>query len=89
MFEFESPQYFLVLLPLLPFLIYCSVKSYADLSRARHRGALVLRTLSLILIVLALSKPVLIPDTGRNTPSAGERSRVRKFLVPGLPLQRN
>lgn len=58
MIQFESIHLLWLLLPLLPFLGYWYRRSYADLSPRRAVLALVLRTLSLALVVLALSRPV-------------------------------
>ena len=53
MIQFESIHLLWLLLPLLPFLGYWYRRSYADLSPRRAVLALVLRTLSLALVVLA------------------------------------
>ncbi|MDA1263590.1 MAG: VWA domain-containing protein [Planctomycetota bacterium] len=72
MIQFESAHLLWLLLPLVPFLAFWFKRSYADLSPARAGLALAIRTISLVLIVLALSKPVWMLD---NT------QRVVLFLV--------
>jgi len=72
MVQFESPGWFWVLLPLLPFLAYCARKSYADLTSRRAHAATVLRAFTLALVVLALARPVLLLEN---------KDRVVLFLI--------
>ncbi|TAH37269.1 MAG: VWA domain-containing protein [Planctomycetota bacterium] len=60
MLQFESPLWFLALLPLLPWLLYWRHRSYADLSPLRSWLGCGLRVLALAAVVLALSRPVLL-----------------------------
>ena len=60
MVQFENPLAFLLLLPLLPFLVYCSRKSYADLPARVAHLALAARLLGLACILTALARPVLL-----------------------------
>jgi len=58
--QFESPYWFLALVPLVSFLAYCSRKSYADLRPGRNLAALLVRLLGVLLVVLGLARPVLL-----------------------------
>ncbi|MCP3917520.1 MAG: VWA domain-containing protein [bacterium] len=65
--QFESPFQLLWLVPLVPFLAWWYWKSYADLAPTRGRVALTLRSLALLMLVLALSKPVLLLENSDRT----------------------
>ena len=60
MIQFESPLWFLALVPLVPFLALCARQSYADLPASRNRLALALRLLGVLFVTLALARPVLL-----------------------------
>ena len=62
MIRFESPLFFLLLVPLGALLWYWNARSYADLDRTRARGLLAMRALGFLALVLALAKPVLELD---------------------------
>ena len=66
MIQFESPLWFLALVPLVPFLTYCAHKSYADLQRRRSLQALALRLVGLALVVLGLTRPVLLLENSER-----------------------
>lgn len=57
--QFENPSVFWILALLVPYLVFCSLKSYANLSRRRGALTLGVRILGLTLVVVALAKPIL------------------------------
>ena len=59
MIQFEHPIVFFALVPLVPYLLFCLRKSYADLSLARRLVSFGLRMLALFCVVFALAKPVI------------------------------
>ena len=60
MIQFEAPLLFLVWVVGLPYLIYWTLKSYANLPAKKRWISLGLRFLGLLMLILALSRPVLL-----------------------------
>lgn len=67
MIQFENPAWFWVLLPLVPFLLFWRARSYADLRPGRANVATLMRLLGLVLITMALTRPILLLENSSRS----------------------